>query len=66
VQWNPQGTRRRGRPRDSGWWGILNESGKHIWSDVMFIARSWEGWRRFVDNLCSWWNYGHYYYFTYS
>jgi hypothetical protein len=31
----------------------LNESGKHSWSDLRFIARSRECWRRFVDNLCS-------------
>jgi hypothetical protein len=31
----------------------LNESGKHSWSDLRFIARNREGWRRFVDNLCS-------------
>jgi hypothetical protein len=34
---------------------------KHSWSDLRFIARNREGWRRFVDNLYSWWNYGHYY-----
>jgi hypothetical protein len=31
----------------------LNESGKQSWSDLRFIARNREGWRRFVDNLCS-------------
>jgi hypothetical protein len=48
LQWNPQGTRRRGRPRNSWRRTTLNESGKHSWSDLRFIAR-----RRFVDNLCS-------------
>jgi hypothetical protein len=63
LQWNPRGTRGRGRPRN--WWRrtTLNESGKCSWSDLRFIARSREGWRRFVDNLCSCWNYGHYYYY---
>jgi hypothetical protein len=28
--------------------------GKHSWSDLSFIARSREGWRRFVDNLFPW------------
>jgi hypothetical protein len=46
LQWNPQGTRGRGRPT------TLNESGKHSWSDLRFIARNREGWRRFIDNLC--------------
>jgi hypothetical protein len=53
LQWNPQGTRRRGRPRNAWRRTTLNESGKHSWSDLRFIARNREGWRRFVDNLCS-------------
>jgi hypothetical protein len=53
LQWNPQGTRGRGRPRKSWRRTTLNESGKHSWSDLRFIARSREGCRRFVDNLCS-------------
>jgi hypothetical protein len=62
LQWNPQGTRRRGRPRNSWWRTTLNECGRCSWSDLRFITRNWEGWRRFVGNLCSWWNYGHHYY----
>jgi hypothetical protein len=31
----------------------LNESGKHRWSDLRVIPGNREGWRRFVDNLCS-------------
>jgi hypothetical protein len=53
LQWNPQGTRGRGRPRNSWRRTTLNGSGKHSWSDLKFITRSREGWRRFVDNLCS-------------
>jgi hypothetical protein len=53
LQWNPQGTRGRGRPRNSWQQTTLNESGKRSWSDRRFIARSRKGWRRFVDNLCS-------------
>jgi hypothetical protein len=63
LQWNPQGIRGRGRPRNSWRRTTLDESGKHSWSDLRFIVRSREGWRRFVDNICSWWNYGHYYYY---
>jgi hypothetical protein len=51
LQWNSQGTRVRGRPRNSWQRTTLNESGKHSWSDLRLIARSREGWRRFVDNL---------------
>jgi hypothetical protein len=53
LQWNPQCTRGRGRPRNLWRRTTLNESGKHSWSDLRFIARNREGWRRFVDNLCS-------------
>jgi hypothetical protein len=52
LQWNSQGTRGRGRPRNSWRRTTLNERGKHIWSDLRFIARSRKGWRRFVDDLC--------------
>jgi hypothetical protein len=40
---------------DRRWiWKALEERGlKHSWSDLRFIARNREGWRRFVDNLCS-------------
>jgi hypothetical protein len=41
LQWNPQGTRNSWRRT------TLNESGKHSWSDLRFIAR------RFLDNICS-------------
>jgi hypothetical protein len=51
LKWNPQGT--RGRPRNSWRRTTLDESGKHSWSDLRFIARNREGWRSFVDNLCS-------------
>jgi hypothetical protein len=53
LQWNPQGTRGRGRPRNSWRQTTLNECGKRSWSDFRFITRSREGWRRFVGNLCS-------------
>jgi hypothetical protein len=51
VRWNPQGTRGRCRPRNSWRRTTLIESGKHSWSDLRFIARSREGWRRFVGTL---------------
>jgi hypothetical protein len=61
LQWNPQGTRGRGRPRNLWRRTTLNECGKRSWSDLRFITRSREGWR-FVDNLCSWWNCEHHHY----
>jgi hypothetical protein len=41
LQWNPQGTKGRGRPRNSWRRTTLNESGKHSWSDLRFIARTY-------------------------
>jgi ribosomal 50S subunit-associated protein YjgA (DUF615 family) len=52
LQLNTQGTRGRGRSRNSWRRTTLNESGKRSWSDLRFIARNREGWR-FLDNLCS-------------
>jgi hypothetical protein len=53
LQWNLQGTRGRGRPRNSWRQTTLSKCGKFSWSDLRFIARSREGWKRFVNNLCS-------------
>jgi hypothetical protein len=53
LQWNPQGTRVSVRPRNSLRRTTQNESGKHSWSGLRFIARNREGWRRFVEDLCS-------------
>jgi hypothetical protein len=47
---------------NSGRRTTLNECGTRIGSHLRFIARDLEGWRKFVDNLCFWWNYGLYYY----
>jgi hypothetical protein len=53
LQWHPQGTRERGRPRNSWLRITLNKCGKCSWSDLRFIARGQEGWRTFVNNLHS-------------
>jgi hypothetical protein len=53
LQWNPHGTRGRGRPRNSWRRTTLNESVKPSLSDLRFTARNREGWRRSVDNICS-------------
>jgi hypothetical protein len=46
LQWNLQGTRGRERPRNLWRQTALNEYGKRSWSDLRFIARDREGWRR--------------------
>jgi hypothetical protein len=53
VQWNPQVARRMGRPRNSWRRTTLNECGKRSWIGLRFIVRNREGWKIFLDNLCS-------------
>jgi len=54
LDWNPQGKRRRGRPRHTWRRNVHNEAlekGKS-WSEVMKIAGNRTRWRSFVDALC--------------
>jgi hypothetical protein len=54
LDWNPQGKRRRGRPKQTWRRSVQNEAlekGKS-WSEVMRMARDRTRWRRFVDALC--------------
>lgn len=59
LQWNPQGRRKRGRPRISWRRTIESELGKvrKTWREVRGMAEDREGWRLFVDALCSNWSY---------
>jgi hypothetical protein len=54
LDWNPQGQRRRGRPKQT--WRLLVHSealgeGKS-WGEVKQLARNSIRWRRFVEALC--------------
>jgi hypothetical protein len=54
LDWNPQGKRRRGRPKQTWQRAVQNdalEKGKS-WSEVKRMARDRTRWRRFVDALC--------------
>jgi hypothetical protein len=54
LDWNPQGKRRRGRPKQTWRRSVHNEAlekGKR-WSEVKRMARDRTRWRRFVDVLC--------------
>jgi hypothetical protein len=61
LEWNPQGTRSRGRPRTTWRITILEEirlQGK-TWNEVKVLARNRVRWRNFVRALCSgeeWWD----------
>jgi hypothetical protein len=55
LDWNLQGKRRRGRPKQMWQRSVHNEAfekGKS-WSEVKMMARDRTRWRRFVDALCS-------------
>ena len=60
LTWNPQGKRRRGRPRNT--WRRDTEAEikrlEYNWSDVVREAQDRAGWRGVVDGLCSTWSYG--------
>nr|KAG5689303.1 hypothetical protein BaRGS_022027 [Batillaria attramentaria] len=60
LTWNPQGKRKRGRPRNS--WrrdteAELCKQGTN-WTGVARIAQNRVRWRRVVDGLCSTWSQG--------
>jgi hypothetical protein len=54
LDWNPQGYRRRGRPKRR-WRKIEDEirnAGKS-WNEVKWIAGDRNAWKFFMDALCS-------------
>ena len=53
LEWNPQGFRRRGRPRQS--WSVLDELAKKniTWLEAKRTAKNRVRWRSMVDALCS-------------
>nr|KAG5686274.1 hypothetical protein BaRGS_028877 [Batillaria attramentaria] len=60
LTWNPQGKRKRGRPRNS--WrrdteAELCKQGTN-WTGVARLAQNRVRWRRVVDGLCSTWSQG--------
>nr|KAG5696914.1 hypothetical protein BaRGS_015878 [Batillaria attramentaria] len=60
LTWNPQGKRKRGRPRNS--WrrdteAELYKEGTN-WTGVARVAQNRVRWRRVVDGLCSTWSQG--------
>ena len=54
MDWNPQGQRKRGRPKQTWWRSVHSEAlreGKS-WDEVKQLASNRIRWRRFVDALC--------------
>ena len=55
LDWNPQGTRRRGRPKNSWKRTVANEASElgKTWNEVKALATNRVRWRLFVNALCS-------------
>ena len=51
--WNPQGNRKRGRPRNSWRRSVKKEAGRS-WNELSFLAADRRKWKGLIDNLCSW------------
>ena len=55
LEWNPQGVRRRGRPRET-WRRTLEKEAKErnkTWGELKVLAGDRDGWRALLDALCS-------------
>jgi hypothetical protein len=50
--WNPQGSRKRGRPRNS-WRRSVNKEAGRTWNELRFLAADRQKWKGLIDNLCS-------------
>ena len=52
LLWNPQGNRKRGRPRNSWRRSIIKEAGRS-WNELRFLAADRRKWKGLIDYLCS-------------
>ena len=52
LLWNPQGNRKRGRPRNSWRRSVIKEAGRS-WNELRFLAADWWKWKGLIDNPCS-------------
>jgi hypothetical protein len=50
LQWNPQGNRGRGRPRNSWKVSTLREAGRS-WSELRYLVADQDKWKKPVDYL---------------
>jgi hypothetical protein len=55
LEWNPQGTRKRVRPKTTWRWTVLNKlkPEKKSWAEVKALAANRTRWRIFTRALCS-------------
>jgi hypothetical protein len=52
LHWNPQGNRKKGRPRNSWRRSVIKEAGRS-WNELRFFAADRRKWKGLIDNLCS-------------
>jgi len=52
LLWNPQGNRKRGRPRNSWRRSVIKEAGRS-WNELRFLTVDKQKWKGLIDNLCS-------------
>jgi hypothetical protein len=50
--WNPQGNRKRGRPRNSWRRSVIKKAGRN-WNELSFLAADIRKWKGLIGNLCS-------------
>jgi hypothetical protein len=55
LDWNPQGTRKRGRPKKIWRRSIMEEARREgkMWREVKRLAADRSRWKSFVTALCS-------------
>ena len=52
LLWNPQGNRKRGRPKNNWRRSVMKEAGRS-WNELRFLAADRQKWKGLIDNLCS-------------
>jgi hypothetical protein len=52
LLWSPQGSRKRGRPKNSWRRSVIKESGRS-WNELRFLAADRQKWKELIDNLHS-------------
>jgi hypothetical protein len=50
LLWNPQGNRKRGRPKNS-WRRSVNKEASRSWNELRFLAADRQKWKGIIDNL---------------
>jgi hypothetical protein len=52
LLWNPQGSRKRGKPKNSWKRSVTKETGRS-WNELRFLAANRQKWKELLDNPCS-------------